>query len=268
MTRIPAILQQDFENLIEGIRHTYEMSIKYVTPPEPVHVGKQNLAGHHSTLDDLCIQLGTSLESFQQVYIGQGSATYQARATASLQDLQMLRDHFAQASVLHNTMALNFDVATEAKVALAALLVGLAITLGVLIASAGTTSPVTVPAAAFEVAGGAVSIGLMTEAEAAALVAIMGLMWAALPEALLAGLAGLTVFEVLEHVTLNFAKKPRSDTYNQVEDKQWKWILQQIARKLGRPLTKAEQRRLHNEISKQGYSVEEIVEIGISMFGP
>ena len=56
----------------------------------------------------------------------------------------MLRDHFAQASVLHNTMALNFDVATEAKVALAALLVGLAITLGVLIASAGTTSPITV----------------------------------------------------------------------------------------------------------------------------
>ena len=133
----------------------------------------------------------------------------------------------------------------------------------------GRPRPLRWPAAAFEVAGGAVSIGLMTEAEAAALVAIMGLMWAALPEALLAGLAGLTVFEVLEHVTLNFAKKPRSDTYkNQVEDKQWKWILQQIARKLGRPLTKAEQRRLHNEISKQGYSVEEIVEIGISMFGP
>ena len=93
---------------------------------------------------------------------------FHTRATASLQDLQVMRDHLAYTSILHNTMATNFDTATEAKIALVSLLVGLGITLGVLIASAGSTAPVTVPAAAFEVAGGAVSIGLMTEAEAAA----------------------------------------------------------------------------------------------------
>ncbi len=201
--KIPAFLRQDFEDLIAGIRNTYEMSVKYVTPPEPVHDGRRNLAAHHNTLDGLCTQLESSLQAFQLVYIGAGSDAYHTRAAASLQDLKTIREHLAQAAVLHTTMASNFDTATEAKLALVALLVTLAITLGVLIASAGTTAPVTVPAAAVEVAGGAVSIGLMTEAEAAAAAAIMGLIWAALPEALLAGLAGFAAMEVLGHIALH-----------------------------------------------------------------
>ncbi len=201
--KIPAFLRQDFEDLIAGIRNTYEMSVKYVTPPEPVHDGRRNLAAHHTTLDGLCTQLESSLEAFQLVYVGQASDAYHTRAAASLQDLQVIREHLAQAAVLHNTMATNFDTATEAKLALVALLVTLGITLGVLIASAGTTAPVTVPAAAVEVAGGAVSIGLMTEAEAAAVAAIMGLIWSALPDALLAGLAGFAATEVLGHITLH-----------------------------------------------------------------
>ncbi len=201
--KIPGFLRQDFEDLIAGIRNTYEMSVKFVMPPEAVHDGRRNLAAHHSTLDGLCTQLESSLEAFQLVYIGQGSDAYHTRAEASLQDLQVMRDHLAQAAVLHNTMATNFDTATEAKLALVALLVGLGITLGVLIASAGTTAPVTVPAAAVEVAGGAVSIGLMTEAEAAAAAAIMGLIWAGMPEALMAGLEGFAATEVLGHIALH-----------------------------------------------------------------
>ncbi|MBV9259577.1 MAG: hypothetical protein JO215_16320 [Ktedonobacteraceae bacterium] len=201
--KIPSVLRQDFEDLIAGIRNTYEMSIKYITPPDPVHDGRRNLAAHHTTLDGLCTQLESSLEAFQQVYVGQGSDAYHSRAAASLQDLKTMREHLANAAVLHNTMATNFDTATEAKLALVGLLVGLAITLGVLIASAGSTAPVTVPAAALEVAGGAVSIGIMTEAEAAAAAAIMGLIWAGLPDALLAGASAFVATEVLGHIALH-----------------------------------------------------------------
>ncbi len=201
--KIPGFLRQDFEDLIANIRHTYQMSIKYVTPPEPVHDGRRNLAAHHATLDGLCTQLESSLEAFQLVYMGAGSDAYQTSATASLQDLKTMREHLAQAAVLHTTMATNFETATEAKVALAALLVALGITLAVLIGSAGSSAPVTVPAAAFEVAGGAVSIGLMTEAEAAATAAIMGLIWAGLPDALLVGLEGFAATEVLGHIVLH-----------------------------------------------------------------
>ncbi len=201
--KIPAFLRQDFEDLIADIRNTYEMSVKYVTPPEPVHDGRRNLAAHYTTLDGLCTQLESSLEAFQLVYVGTASDAYHTSAAASLQDLKTIREHLAQAAVLHNTMATNFDTATEAKLALVALLVGLGITLGVLIASAGSTAPVTVPAAAFEVAGGAASIGLMTEAEAAAAAAIMGLIWSGMPDALLAGASAFVATDVLEHIALH-----------------------------------------------------------------
>ena len=121
--KIPGALRQDFEDLIAGIRNTYEMSVKYITPPEPVHDGRRNLAAHHTTLDGLCTQLESSLEAFQLVYVGQASDAYHTRAAASLQDLQVIREHLAQAAVLHNTMATNFDTATEAKLALVGLLV-------------------------------------------------------------------------------------------------------------------------------------------------
>ena len=237
--KIPGALRQDFEDLIASIRNTYEMSVKYITPPEPVHDGRRNLAAHHNTLDGLCTQLESSLEAFQQVYIGAASEAYHTRAAESLQDLKTIREHLAQAAVLHTTMATNFDTATEAKLALVALLAGLAITLGVLIASAGSTAPVTVPAAAFEVAGGAASIGLMTEAEAAAAAAIMGLIWSGMPEAFLAGLEGIVATEVLGHIALRpptitlphiyyAGNSNRKDTANQQEKAQFEYASREI----------------------------------------
>jgi hypothetical protein len=276
--KIPATWSQDFEDLIANIRNTYEMSTKYVTPPEPVHVGRQNLAAHHATLDSLCVQLGSGLETFQQVYIGSGSDAYRTRAAMSLQNLQLVRDHLATASALHNTMAINFDTATEAKLALVALLAGLAVTLGVLIASAGTTAPITIPAAAFEIAGGAISIGLMTEAEIAAAGAIMGLLWAGLPDALLVGLAAMATTDVLGHIALHpptvqlpnryyTGNSNRKDTANQQEKAQFEYAWKEIQRRLHKKLSKADRRRLHDEITKQGFTPEEIIAIGLSMFG-
>jgi hypothetical protein len=277
--KIPVELMADFESLIASIRNIYENTIKLITPPMPVEDGQQRLATHYANLDALQTQLYNRLPAFQEVYVGDGSNSYHMTATTSLQNVQSIRDHLATASQLHGTMTLNFGQATQAQIALDALLVGLGITLAVLIASAGSTAPATVPAALVEAAAGTVTIGIMTEAEAAAAAAILGLMWASLPEALLIGTIGALGTDIMLTSANNllshpldgkwyFGKKERSDTYNQVEDRQWRWVLQQIARRLGRKLTKGEERRLHEAISKQGYDVGEIVEIGVSMFGP
>ncbi len=275
--KIPEFLRWDFEHLIASIRNIYEMSIKFVTPPQPVREGKQNLVYHHTDIDNLCAQLNKSLTPFQQIYTGQGSDAYYTTATASVQNLQLIRDHLKDASQFHDTMAVNFDQATEAKIALGSLLVGLGITLGVLIASLGTTAPATVPAALLQVAGGAVSIGLLTDAEAAAVAAVIGLVWATLPEALLSGLLGTVATDLLVHNLLNpptihlptiyyTGNSNRKDTANQQEKVQFDYALKQIERRIGRRLTKGERRRLHDEITKQGFTVEEIIEIGVSMF--
>jgi hypothetical protein len=95
-------------------------------------------------------RLYNRLPAFQEVYVGDGSNSYHMTATTSLQNVQSIRDHLATASQLHGTMALNFGQATQAQIALDALLVGLGITLAVLIASAGSTAPATVPAALVE----------------------------------------------------------------------------------------------------------------------
>jgi hypothetical protein len=188
--KIPMELRADFESLIVSIRNIYENTIKLITPPMPVEDGQQRLAAHYANIDALQTQLYNRLPAFQEVYVGDGSNSYHMTATTSLQNVQSIRDHLATASQLHGTMALNFGQATQAQIALDALLVGLGITLAVLIASAGSTAPATVPAALLEAAGGAVTIGIMTEAEAAAAAAVLGLMWASLPEALAIGTIG------------------------------------------------------------------------------
>ena len=188
--KIPAELSADFESLIASIRNIYENTIKLITPPIPVEDGQQRLAAHYANIDALQLQLHNRLPAFQEVYVGDGSNSYHMTATTSLQNVQSIRDHLATASQLHGTMALNFGQATQAQIALDALLVGLGITLAVLIASAGSTAPATVPAALLEAASGAVTIGIMTEAEAAATAAVLGLMWASLPEALVIGSIG------------------------------------------------------------------------------
>jgi hypothetical protein len=264
--KIPSFLQNDFENLIASIRNIYEMSVKLITPSQPVHDGKHNLIYHHTNIDTLHTQLNTGLTSFQQVYTGHGSDAYYTTTTTSLQNLQTIRDHLVDASQFHDTMAVNFDQAAEAKIALVSLLVGLGITLGVLVFSAGTTAPATVPAAILEAGGGAVSIGLLTEAEAAALAAVMSLVWAALPGALLSGLLGTAATELLIHNLLSFAKKPRSDTANQQEKAEFERAVALIERIIGRKLTKGERRELHDAITGMKYSIEEIVAIGETLF--
>lgn len=199
--KIPDPLRADYEGLIATIRNIYEMSIKFITPPQPVKDGQINLASHHTTVDGLCTQLGNSLPSFQSVYVGKGSDAYHTTAMASLQNLQLIRDHLATASQQHNTMEFQFNLATEEKIALVSLLIGLGITLGVLFVSAGSTAPVTVPAAVLEAAGGTVAIGLLTDAEAAAAAAIMALLWAELPSALLSGLIAMGGTELTLHTT-------------------------------------------------------------------
>ncbi|GCE12529.1 WXG100 family type VII secretion target [Tengunoibacter tsumagoiensis] len=197
--KIPSAFQNDFEELINTIRHIYTMSIKFVTPPHPVQDGEKNLSSHHTTISDLHKQLNNSLSSFQLIYVGEASNTYHATANTSVQNLQLIADHLSTASSQHNTMATNLEQATEAKIALAALLVGLGITLGVLIFSAGTTAPVTVPAAALEAAGGTVSIGLLTEAEAAAAFALLSLAGPTLTDALLLGSLAALGTEIAFH---------------------------------------------------------------------
>lgn len=183
--KIPGFLQNDFENLIASIRNIYEMSIKAITPSQPVHDGKHSLVYHQTNLSNLYTKLNNNLTPFQQIYTGQGSDAYYTTAMTSAQNLQLVNNHLADAAQFHDTMATNFDLATEAQIALVSLLVGLGITLGVLVFSAGTTAPATVPAAILEAGGGAVSIGLLTDAEAAALTAVMSLLWTTLPSTLL-----------------------------------------------------------------------------------
>ncbi len=183
--KIPAIVREEYETLLKNIRAIYEASIKFITPPQPVRDGKQNLTGHHTTLDDVCKQLEKSLTSFKSVYVGQGSDAYHTTANTSLDYLKTIRDHVATVALQHDTMATNFDTATGAKIALGVLLGGLVVTLGVLVFSGGTTAPVTVPAAAIEAGGGVVTVGVLTEAEAAAAAALFGLGLADIPEALL-----------------------------------------------------------------------------------
>lgn len=61
-------------------------------------------------------------------------------------------------------------------------------------------------------------------------------------------------------------KGNRKDTANQQEKKDFDYAWDQIQRILGRKLSRADQRRLHDEITKQGFDRQEIIEIGISMF--
>jgi hypothetical protein len=54
---------------------------------------------------------------------------------------------------------------------------------------------------------------------------------------------------------------------NQAQNRQFRGAVQEAQRKLGRRLSKDEIRRVHDEISKQGYGYKEIVELILDMFG-
>ena len=56
------------------------------------------------------------------------------------------------------------------------------------------------------------------------------------------------------------------DTANQQEKKQFEYAWKQIQRILGRTLSRADRRRLHDAITKKHYDLEEIIEIGLDLF--
>jgi hypothetical protein len=172
---IPGFLQNDYEDLIQKIRQIYEFSIRYIAPSWPVDGGRQQLLTHHTTLDDLHTQLNTSLVSFQSAYQGPGSEAYHHTAALTLQHLGALRDHVNFATQQHQTIASNLDTSHESQLILIGLIGALAVTLGVLIFSGGTTAPVTVPAAAGEAAGGAATVATLVEASTATETALMSL---------------------------------------------------------------------------------------------
>jgi hypothetical protein len=54
---------------------------------------------------------------------------------------------------------------------------------------------------------------------------------------------------------------------NREENRQFREAVRQIGQDLGRGLTLDEEDRLHREITGKHYSLAEIVDIGIAMFG-
>jgi len=54
---------------------------------------------------------------------------------------------------------------------------------------------------------------------------------------------------------------------NREEDRQFRAAVREIERIIVRQLTLDEVDRLHREVSKQDYSLAEIVDIGMAMFG-
>ena len=55
---------------------------------------------------------------------------------------------------------------------------------------------------------------------------------------------------------------------NLSENRKFGYAIQEIERRCGRPLDKGERRRIHDEITGQGYSVPDIIAIGVGMFCP
>jgi hypothetical protein len=54
---------------------------------------------------------------------------------------------------------------------------------------------------------------------------------------------------------------------NQSENKQFADAVREVQKQLQRQLSRGEQRRLHDAISGEGLTFQEIVEVGLSLFG-
>jgi hypothetical protein len=53
---------------------------------------------------------------------------------------------------------------------------------------------------------------------------------------------------------------------NREQNRQFEEAVRQIERVLRRKLDAAERRRLHDEVTRQGYTLQEIIDIGLAMF--
>ena len=71
------------------------------------------------------------------------------------------------------------------------------------------------------------------------------------------GVAGYEGYELYRHFSNNVA-----------QNRQFDEAVRQIESRCGRKLEKADRRRLHDEITGQGFTIPEIIEIGVGMFCP
>jgi hypothetical protein len=78
--------------------------------------------------------------------------------------------------------------------------------------------------------------------------------------------ANAHTFFVGEDGVLVHNEKGGTPGNNQAQNRQFKYACQAIGKKRGEPLNKKEQRQLHDAITGQDMSVDEIIEEGISMF--
>ena len=72
-----------------------------------------------------------------------------------------------------------------------------------------------------------------------------------------AGVVGYEGYQLYRHFSSNIA-----------QNRQFDEAVRQIESKCGRKLDKGDRRRLHDEITGQGFSIPDIVEIGVGMFCP
>ncbi len=63
------------------------------------------------------------------------------------------------------------------------------------------------------------------------------------------------------------ARRGKTPRNNQAQNGQFEDAVKEIEKRIGRKLTQDEVRRLHEEISGQGYGFHDIVSLGVAMFG-
>lgn len=255
---VPGILQGPFDDLVQLVRNMVDALDQIIAPPETIDNGKQQLLTHHSTLLDHISTLKTNLDDFQTVYTGNGSNAYFDTAYQAHSQLGQLTDHLSFAASAHDTISTNLG---DGQVAQGALF----FMMGAMVLSAPGL-PEDTPLVAGEGAGAGFSMAALWTAMSTIGTTLTGLTTAALPYVIVA-LGTLVVAKAIDDSgILNFAKKPRSDTYNQVEKQQFEEAVRRIERAIGRRLTKDERRELHEAITGMKYTIEEIVAIGEALF--
>lgn len=255
---VPGFLQGPFDDLVQLVRDIVDALDQVIAHQEVIDTGKQQLGTHHSTLLNHMSTLKTNLDDFQTVYTGGGSNAYFQTAYQAHAQLGQLTDHLSFAMSAHQTISTNLGDGQVAHDALGFML-------GAMIVSSPSL-PEGTPLVAGEGAGAGFSMAALWAAMDAIGTTLTGLATAALPYVVVA-LGTLVVAKALDDSgILNFAKKPRSDTYNQVEKQQFEEAVRRIERAIGRRLTKDERRELHEAITGMKYTIEEIVAIGEALF--
>ena len=89
----------------------------------------------------------------------------------------------------------------------------------------------------------------------------------AIPASVTSGLLATGAVAAAGAIILQMASSPGGGGNNRVQNRQFKEAVRRIERELGRKLSKDDVQRLHREISKEGLTLDEIVEWGLTLFG-